>query len=106
MPKFLVQGSYTESGAKGLLDKGGSARKLAVEDISRQLGCTLEAMYFAFGSDDVYSIIEAPDNASIAALSLAVAASGTVTTKTVVLLTPEEVDAAAGKPVTFRPPGV
>ncbi|MGW5363374.1 GYD domain-containing protein [Actinopolymorpha pittospori] len=106
MPKFLVQGSYTESGTKGLLDKGGSARRSAVEDVARQLGCTIESMYFAFGSDDAYTIIDASDNATIAALSLAVAASGTVTTKTVVLLTPEDLDAAAGKPVTFQPPGV
>ena len=40
-----------------------------------------------------------------AALSFAVNESGAISTKTVVLLTPEEVDVAANKKVDFRAPG-
>jgi hypothetical protein len=40
-----------------------------------------------------------------AALSFAVNESGAISTKTVVLLTPEEVDVAANKKVKFRAPG-
>ena len=50
-------------------------------------------------------VIDAPDNAVVAALSLAVNASGAVQTKTVVLLTPEEMDQAAKKSTTYQPPG-
>jgi hypothetical protein len=39
------------------------------------------------------------------AISLAVSASGAVKTKTVVLLTPEEIDQASKKTIEFRPPG-
>jgi hypothetical protein len=46
-----------------------------------------------------------PDNESTAAVALAVNATGAVTIKTVVLLTPEEVDAAAERAVSYRPPG-
>jgi uncharacterized protein with GYD domain len=46
-----------------------------------------------------------PDNATAAALSLAVNKSGAVATKTVVLLTPEEMDQASKKAVDYRPPG-
>ena len=40
-----------------------------------------------------------------AAVALTVNASGGATVKTVVLLTPEEVDAAAKRSVEYRPPG-
>jgi uncharacterized protein with GYD domain len=46
-----------------------------------------------------------PDNKAAAALSLVVGASGGLNTKTVVLLTPEEVDEAARNAVDFRAPG-
>lgn len=105
MPKFMVEARYTASGSKGLLEKGGSARKAAVHEAVEQVGGTVECVYFAFGSDDFYSILELPDNASAAALSLVVTASGALTTKAVVLLTPEEIDEAVAKSVAFRPPG-
>ena len=65
----------------------------------------LEACYFAFGDTDVFAIADAPDNMSAAAVSLAVSASGAVHTKTTVLLTPEEMDQATKKSVSYRPPG-
>ena len=65
----------------------------------------MDSFYFAFGDVDAYSIVDLPDNASAAAISLAVAQSGAVATKTVVLLTPEEMDAARNKTVDYRPPG-
>jgi uncharacterized protein with GYD domain len=62
-------------------------------------------MYYAFGEDDVLVIAEYPDNVTAAAASLTVAASGAVSVKMVVLLTPEEIDEAAKKSVDYRPPG-
>jgi uncharacterized protein with GYD domain len=62
-------------------------------------------MYFAFGDVDCYSIVELPDNVSAAALSLVVNESGTIATKAVVLLTPEELDEAVHKKIKFRAPG-
>ena len=46
-----------------------------------------------------------PDNVSVAAINMTIGASGAVRTKTTVLLTPEEVDAAVKKSPTYRPPG-
>jgi len=46
-----------------------------------------------------------PDNVSSVAFSLAVNASGGINAKTIVLITPEEIDAATKKAVDFRPPG-
>jgi uncharacterized protein with GYD domain len=105
MPKYLTIASYTAEGAKGLFKEGGSARRAAVEKLVESAGGRLEAFYFAFGENDVYSLADLPDHASAAAVALAVTASGAVRVKTVVLVTPEEVDQAAKKAVQYRPPG-
>ena len=105
MAKYLFQGSYTEEGLKGLLKEGGSKRREATEQLVKSLGGTLEAYYFAFGDNDFYLIADAPDNVSATAASLVANASGAVNVKTVVLLTPEEVDQAVKKTVDYRPPG-
>jgi uncharacterized protein with GYD domain len=69
------------------------------------MGGKLEAFYYAFGETDLYAIVEMPDNVSAAAFALTVAASGAVTLKTTVLMTPEEIDKAAKKTPSYRPPG-
>src|ERR1019366_9969254 len=106
MAKYLIKASYTAEGAKGLLKDGGSRRRDAAEQAFKSAGAKLEAFYFAFGSTDAFVIVEAPDHATASAASLAITASGAVRTETVVLLTPEEIDAAANKNVTYRAPGL
>jgi uncharacterized protein with GYD domain len=105
MPKYLIQASYTVDGIQGLLKDGGSKRKAAAEQAIKGLGGSIEAFYFAFGETDAVVIADAPDNQTAAAVSLAVTASGAVRTKITVLMTPEEMDQAAKKSVSYRPPG-
>ena len=69
------------------------------------VGGTLETFYYAYGGDDFFIIVDVPDSVTATALSLAVNASGAVQFKTIVLITPEEVDAAVRKTVPYRPPG-
>ena len=106
MPKYLFQASYTTEGATGLLKEGGTKRRAAVEQLMKSVGGKLEAFYFAFGESDVFLIVDAPDNASVVAASLTTAAAGVVTNlRTTVLLTPEDMDQATKKSVSYRPPG-
>ena len=60
MPKYLVQGSYTDQGLKGLLKEGGSKRRAMVEQLANEMGGKLEAFYYAFGSDDFVIILDLP----------------------------------------------
>jgi uncharacterized protein with GYD domain len=105
MPKYLIQGSYSEQGLKGLLQEGGSKRREAVEQSTKGMGGRLEAFYYAFGSDDFVIVVDVPNNVDAAALSLAVNAGGAVKSRITVLITPEEVDQATRKTVNYRPPG-
>jgi uncharacterized protein with GYD domain len=95
MPKYLVRASYTAEGARGLLKDGGSKRAQVVTEMMKSAGATVEGFYFALGEHDAYTIIDAPDTATITALALATNASGA----------PQEVDAAVKKPITYTPPG-
>ena len=105
MGKYLFEAHYTTEGAKGVVKEGGSGRRAAVEKSIASVGGRLETFYFAFGGSDAFVIADLPDNVSAAAMALAVNQSGMATTKTVVLLTPEEMDAAGKKTVSYRAPG-
>ena len=105
MPKFLWHGSYSERGAKALVEEGGSKRRAGVEEAVKAMGGTLDAMYWAFGDDDYYAIVDLPDIVSGAAVSLATAVAGAVRVKTVVLLTAEDLDEAARRAHEYRGPG-
>ncbi|GAA1805554.1 GYD domain-containing protein [Planosporangium flavigriseum] len=105
MPRFLIQGRFTLDGLRGLLKDGGSGRVEAVRRMAESVGGRLESYDFAFGEPDTYVICELPDTKTAAAVALAIGASGGVTTKTVALLTPAEVDQAVKQRVDYRAPG-
>jgi uncharacterized protein with GYD domain len=105
MPKYLITASYTPEGVKGVLKDGGTKRRQAAEAAIKSVGARMDAFYFAFGDHDAILIVDAPDNASVASVSLAINASGAVQTKTTALLTPEEIDQATKKTATYQPPG-
>ena len=105
MPKYLVQASYTAEGVKGVLKDGGSGRRAAVEAAAKSVGVVIESIYWAFGADDAILIVDAPDNATVARLSLTVSASGAVTARTTPLLTADEIDEAVQETADYRPPG-
>ncbi|HXX88990.1 MAG TPA: GYD domain-containing protein [Acidimicrobiales bacterium] len=104
MPRYLIKANYTLEGIKALKAHGGSVRRQAVEDAVKSVGGTLESFYYAFGDDDVYVIAELPGNVDAAAVGLATCAGGGAQTRTVVLLTPEEMDQASRREVGYRPP--
>lgn len=105
MPKYLLHVNYTAEGARGLIDEGGSARRAAAQKAVDSLGGRIESFYFAFGKFDVHVIVDMPDHASMAAMTLALTASGGTVGRTTVLLTPEEIDQAARKSPMYRAPG-
>ena len=105
MPKYLFEARYSPEGAIGLAKEGGTSRRDAVKKHLDEIGGKLESMYFALGEIDCFVIVDLPDNVSAAALSLAVNESGLIASRTIVLLTPEEMDRAGKKKVHFRAPG-
>jgi uncharacterized protein with GYD domain len=105
MAKYLISASLTQSGVQGVLKEGGTSRREAVKKTAESVGGTLEAFYFAFGETDVYVLIDVPDAAAAAAVSMATSATGAVRANTTVLMTPEEMDEVKTRAVEYRPPG-
>jgi uncharacterized protein with GYD domain len=105
MSKYLIQVNYVGEGIKGLLKDGGSKRRAVVDKLFKSLGGAIESFYYAFGETDLFIIGEFPNHAAVAAALLTVTSTGTVTCKTTVLMTPEELDEAAKKTPTYSPPG-
>jgi uncharacterized protein with GYD domain len=105
MPKYMFEAHYTVEGAKGVMKEGGSGRRAAIAKMAEGVGGKLESFHFAFGAVDAFVVVDLPDNVTAAATALAVSQMGAASVKTIVLLTPEEMDAAAKKSIEYRAPG-
>jgi uncharacterized protein with GYD domain len=105
MRTYLWRVSYTATGSQGLLGEGGTSRRATLEELVGGLGGNIDAWYYAFGDHDLYVIANLPSDEVAAAVSLQVAASGAAQIHTTVLLTAEQIDAAAKTSVAYRSPG-
>ena len=107
MALYLTRFSYTaETWARliGNPEDRGTAAKSYIESV----GGKLHGFWYAFGSHDGYSIWEAPDNVSMAAVALAISGGGALSSfETTVLMTVDEtMDALRrAQQVQYRPPG-
>ncbi len=106
MARFMFQATYSTEGLKGLLKEGGTGRRAAIEQALKTIGGRLESIYYAFGDTDVYVVVDGIDNVAAATFSMGVASTGALhSVKTIVLLTPEEIDQAGKKALSYRAPG-
>ncbi len=105
MSKYLVTGNYRPEGVKGLMQEGGTSRLAAATAAFESVGGSIDCFYYAFGDSDVVGICDCPDDASAAAVSLMINASGAVSITLTPLLAPADIDAAAAKTPSYRPPG-
>ena len=107
MPMYLTRFSYTpETWAK--LMQHPEDRRDAQRAYIEQVGGKMHGFWYAFGSHDGYALLEAPDNASLAAVVLAITAGGALSAmETTVLLTVDETLTALeqGKGISYRRPG-
>ena len=98
------QGTHRQD-SLGLLKEGGTSRRAALASTIEGAGGSLESLYYAFGGRDLYITADLPDDATATAISLNIGAAGALSVDVTVLLTPETVDEAIKKDVTYRAPG-
>jgi uncharacterized protein with GYD domain len=107
MPLYLSKFSYTPETWARLIGNPEDRRKAAQAYID-SVGGTLHGFWYAFGSHDGYTLWEAPDNVSMAAVALAISAGGALSSiETTILLTVDETIDALRKAqqVKYRAPG-
>jgi len=107
MTMYLSRFSYTPETWARLIQNPEDRRKAARSYIE-SVGGKLHGFWYGFGEHDGWSLWEAPDNVSMAAVALAISAGGALSShETTVLLSVEELMEALGraKSVRYRPPG-
>ena len=107
MPLYLSKFNYTPETRARLIGNPEDRRK-AAQSYIESVGGKLHGFWYAFGSYDGYTLWEAPDNVSMAAVALAISAGGALSSlETTVLLTIDETIDALRKAqqVKYRAPG-
>lgn len=107
MPLYLSRFSYTPETWAKLIGTPEDRRKAAQVYIE-SVGGKLQGFWYAFGKHDGYCLWEAPDNVSMAAVSLAITAGGALSLfeTTVLLSVDETIDALhKAKRIKYRAPG-
>ncbi len=107
MPLYLTKFSYTPETWARLIGNPEDRRK-AAQSYIESVGGTLHGFWYAFGAHDGYTLWEAPDNVSMAAVALAINGGRALSSlETTVLLTVDEtLDALRmAKQVQYRSPG-
>jgi uncharacterized protein with GYD domain len=107
MPFYLTRFSYTPETWARLISKP-EDRRAAAQEYIESVGGNLHGFWYAFGDHDAYTLWEAPDNVSMAAVAVAIGAGGALSSfQTTVLLSVEDTLAALEKARTikYKPPG-
>ena len=107
MALYLSKFSYTPETWARLIDNP-EDRRQAAQTYIESVGGKLHGFWYAFGPHDGYTLWEAPDNVSMAAVALAIGAGGALDPlETTVLLTVDETLEALGRAqqVGYRRPG-
>ncbi len=107
MALYVTRFSYTpETWAR--LTQNPEDRRDAARTYIESVGGKLHGFWYAFGEFDGYTLWEAPDNVSMAAVALAIGGGGAMSKiETTPLLTVEETLEALGraKSISYRQPG-
>jgi uncharacterized protein with GYD domain len=107
VPLYLSKFSYTpETWARLIANP--EDRSKAARSYIESVGGKLHGFWYAFGEHDGYTLWEAPDNVSLAAVALAIGAGGAVTgLETTVLMSVEDTLDALGKAsqIQYKKPG-
>jgi uncharacterized protein with GYD domain len=107
VPLYLTRFSYTPQTWARLIAKP-EDRRQAARTYIESVGGKLHGFWYAFGPQDGYTLWEAPDNVSMAAVAVALSAGGALSPlETTVLMSVEEtMDAMSrAQQVRYRPPG-
>jgi uncharacterized protein with GYD domain len=106
MPLYLGRFSYTADAIKALVENP-QDREQAAAEAAESLGGKLIGFWFSFGEFDGVFLMNAPDNATAAALAMLVVGSGALSKlETTVLLNMDEAQGAMRKAAdaSYRPP--
>jgi len=95
MATYIVLSSFTDQGIRTIKDT--TKRAEAVKETARKMGIETKSLYWTVGRYDVVATFEAPDDASMTALSLAISSPGNVRTQTMRAFSKDEMTGVLAK---------
>ncbi len=95
MTTYIALTSFTDQGVRSV--KETAKRADAVKDLAKKFGVTVKEFYWTLGTVDVVGIFDAPDDASMTALAMAVGGGGNVRTQTMRAFSREEINGVLAK---------
>lgn len=98
MAIYVSLNSLTDQGVRNIRDT--TKRADAFRDAARKLGVTVKDIYWTLGSYDAVCILDAPDDASVAALQASLGAGGNMRTLTLRAFSREEMGSILAKLTT------
>lgn len=95
MATYIVLTSFTDQGIKNVKDT--VKRADAVREAAKKFGVTAREFYWTMGAYDSVVVFDAPDDASMTALGMAVGSQGYVRTQTLRAFSKDETNSIIGK---------
>ena len=95
MPTYIALSTFTDQGVRAVKDTAKRAEQ--VKALGKKVGATMTQVYWTLGRYDVVAIIEAPDDETATAFSLAIGSAGFVRTQTMRAFSKDEIGAILGK---------
>ena len=95
MATYIVLGQFTDQGIRSVKDT--IKRADGAKELAKKFGVTAKEFFWTLGSYDVIAPFEAPDDASMTALGLAIGAAGNVRTQTLRAFSREEMSGVLAK---------
>ncbi len=95
MATYIVLSNFTDQGIRGIKDT--TKRADAVRELAKKFGVTAKEFYWTMGAHDVVVIFDAPDDAAMTALGMAIGSAGNVRTQTMRAFSKDEINGILGK---------
>jgi uncharacterized protein with GYD domain len=95
MPTYILIGNFTDQGIRNVKDT--AKRAEAVRALAKKAKATVKDLYWTLGRYDVVAILDAPDEATVAALGLSIGAAGNVRMQTLRAFTEAEIGPILGR---------
>lgn len=90
MQTYIVLGNFTDQGIRAVKDT--TKRASAVKEAARKFGASVKSLYWTLGPYDVVTVIDAPDDESIAALLFNIGSLGNVRTQSLKAFEADDVE--------------
>lgn len=95
MSTYIVLGNFTDQGIRSVKDTTKRAR--AVREAATKFGASIKNLYWTLGRYDVVTVVDAPDDESLAGLLFSIGSLGNVRTQSLKAFEADEVERILGK---------